>query len=95
MRPQRIQLRRFSGWRMPENTVIVSRPSKWGNRHRIGGILGHTASTAVEAYRHELENGFWISVDEVRRGLRGKNLACWCPAGAPCHADVLLEVANS
>lgn len=26
--------------------------------------------------------------------LRGKNLACWCEPGAPCHADVLLELAN-
>lgn len=26
--------------------------------------------------------------------LRGQNLACWCDAGAPCHADVLLELAN-
>lgn len=26
--------------------------------------------------------------------LRGKNLACWCKLGAPCHADVLLELAN-
>lgn len=26
--------------------------------------------------------------------LRGKNLACWCPPGQPCHADVLLELAN-
>ncbi|MDX0178660.1 DUF4326 domain-containing protein [Sinorhizobium meliloti] len=26
--------------------------------------------------------------------LRGKNLACWCRPGAPCHADVLLQVAN-
>jgi hypothetical protein len=27
--------------------------------------------------------------------LRGKNLACWCPLDAPCHADVLLELANT
>jgi len=27
--------------------------------------------------------------------LRGKDLACWCPLDVPCHADVLLEVANS
>jgi hypothetical protein len=27
-------------------------------------------------------------------GLRGKDLACWCPLGQPCHADVLLEIAN-
>lgn len=26
--------------------------------------------------------------------LRGKNLACWCKIGAPCHRDVLLELAN-
>jgi hypothetical protein len=26
--------------------------------------------------------------------LRGKNLACWCALDAPCHADVLLELAN-
>jgi hypothetical protein len=27
--------------------------------------------------------------------LRGKNLACWCKPGQPCHADVLLKLANS
>lgn len=26
--------------------------------------------------------------------LRGKNLACYCPIDQPCHADVLLEIAN-
>jgi hypothetical protein len=26
--------------------------------------------------------------------LRGKDLACWCPLDEPCHADVLLELAN-
>lgn len=26
--------------------------------------------------------------------LRGKNLACWCKQGQPCHADVLLDLAN-
>ena len=27
--------------------------------------------------------------------LRGKNLACWCALDQPCHADVLLAIANS
>lgn len=27
--------------------------------------------------------------------LRGRDLACWCPLDLPCHADVLLEVANA
>jgi hypothetical protein len=31
----------------------------------------------------------------ARRELRGKDLACYCPEGEPCHADVLLEIANS
>jgi hypothetical protein len=30
---------------------------------------------------------------EIRQALRGKNLACWCRADQPCHADVLLEIA--
>ena len=29
------------------------------------------------------------------RPLRGKNLACWCPLDQPCHADVLLRLANA
>lgn len=32
---------------------------------------------------------------EIVRDLRGKNLACWCKAGELCHADILLEIANS
>lgn len=31
----------------------------------------------------------------IRQELRGKDLACWCPLDQPCHADVLLEIANS
>ena len=26
--------------------------------------------------------------------LRDHDLACWCPLDQPCHADVLLEIAN-
>lgn len=34
-------------------------------------------------------------LDQIREELRGKNLACWCPLDQPCHADVLLELANN
>lgn len=34
------------------------------------------------------------SLEQIQRELRGKNLACWCKPGDPCHADVLLELAN-
>lgn len=36
----------------------------------------------------------WWPIDAARSMLRGKNLACWCKSGMPCHADVLLELAN-
>lgn len=35
-----------------------------------------------------------VTPDEIRTYLRGKDLACWCPLNQPCHADVLLEIAN-
>ena len=33
-------------------------------------------------------------VDLARSELHGHDLACWCPLDQPCHADVLLEIAN-
>lgn len=32
--------------------------------------------------------------DAAKAYLCGKNLACWCKIGEPCHADILLELAN-
>ncbi|WP_146081034.1 DUF4326 domain-containing protein [Pseudoclavibacter sp. AY1H1] len=34
------------------------------------------------------------TVAEIRLELAGKDLACWCPLGQLCHADVLLRIAN-
>ena len=34
------------------------------------------------------------SADEICAELAGRNLCCPCPPGRPCHADVLLELAN-
>ena len=88
--PQRIQLRRRKGWRMPENTVNVARPSKWGNPFTVPK---YGRELAVESFRNMV-----ISLLAVRAvdltPLRGKNLACWCKLGEKCHADVLLELAN-
>lgn len=35
------------------------------------------------------------TVDEIRTALKGRDLACWCADDAPCHAEVLLALANS
>ena len=34
-------------------------------------------------------------LDAMRYELRGRDLACWCRLDQPCHADILLELANS
>lgn len=39
--PERIQRRRAKGWRMPENTISVTRPGKWGNPFRAAKEDGY------------------------------------------------------
>ena len=86
--------------------VVVSRPSRWGNPLKVGArvecpdygivIPEITPKLAVELFREvwarRLEDG--PAAQAVLKGVRGKNLACWCALDAPCHADVLLELAN-
>jgi hypothetical protein len=51
---------------------------------------------AVDAYRSWVNQPAQSLVrDKARVALRGKNLGCWCKPGDPCHADVLLEIANA
>jgi hypothetical protein len=101
--PERIRLSRAKGWRKPDNTVVVARPTRWGNPFAIGRPQlqpgeagGMTREVAVARFREELLAGrLPFGVDEVKAELRGRNLACWCSLDGPCHGDVLLEVANS
>ena len=105
--PRRIQRRRTAGWRLPEGTVYVGRPTRFGNPFRVGEPRGDlpplTAAQAVTRYRRWLETRDSQPPSAVDRAvilaslheLRGRNLACWCPLDAPCHADVLLEMANA
>lgn len=98
--PRRIQLRRTAGFRLREvspNAVVVARPSKWGNPYRAGlGLTGPTAGDAVARYRTWLERTYpgQTVAAMARTELRGRDLACWCTPSEPCHADVLLEIAN-
>lgn len=97
MKPYRIQLSRKKGWRLPPNTVVVSRPSRWGNPHKVGWCelcnRTHTREEAIQEHRSAV---FFSRVltESLFAELRGKNLACWCRLDQPCHADVLLEIAN-
>ena len=98
--PERIQRKRSKGWRMPENTLYVGRPTKWGNQFPIG-LLGREASVMMfeESLNDWKNNTFGYgdshSFEEYIAPLRGKNLACWCPLDKVCHADVLLRLANA
>lgn len=90
--PKRIQRKRTKGWRMPEGAVYVGRPSRWGNPC---GVKLWGKQDAVDEFKLALISGcLKITVDDVKRELRGKDLACWCPLDQPCHADVLLKLAN-
>ena len=95
--PLRIQRKRTKGWRLPENTVYVGRPSIWGNPFRDAKTF-HIALlepiTMIQAMAFVSAWNPRLSKDAIS-SLRGKNLACWCPLNQPCHADVLLEIANA
>lgn len=89
--PERLRRSRVKGARLPEHAVVVTRPTKWGNPHPLE--LGR--EEAVARYREDLLGGkLAISVADVEAELAGRDLACYCPLDAPCHADVLLEIAN-
>lgn len=94
---------------MPGNAIYVGRPTKWGNPYMISPIVRGYPSLSYEQCASFVVNQFkfdgrerlgYPSEDEIRRELAGKDLACWCPLvdengdPFPCHASVLLEIAN-
>ncbi len=90
--------------------VVARGPGrKWGNVFVVHPILKtddpHTllmdaqAGVCFSREAAKVRYSQWLMVRpqyvaDAKKELRGKNLACWCPPGEPCHADVLLEVAN-
>ena len=102
--PKRIQRQRTK--RMPEGAVYVGRPSKWGNPWKAGDVIAveWDSTATTRTYRELLATpelvvslyriAFTPDADEIRDEFAGRDLACWCPLDQPCHADVLLELAN-
>ena len=84
----------------------VARPGPWGNPFTIADVqdelgLDKDAAQAEAVGRY----GRWVrgefdgpkpppSREKIRAELAGKNLACWCREGSPCHVDTLLKLAN-
>lgn len=63
----------------------------------MSGLEGRPSRTGSIRIACEAMAGYPRRAKLVARlpELRGKNLACWCSLNRPCHADVLLELANS
>jgi len=74
----------------PKDAVYVGRPSKWGNPFKI--TREHSRQDVIGQYENYIIDKLACHKLDIAE-LRGKDLVCWC-APAPCHADVLLELAN-
>lgn len=93
--PKRIQLSRKKGWRLPGGAVVVARPTRWGNPFPAKKPNAESRAIAVGRYRKWLFSPAGKTIRlAARECLAGRDLACWCPLGGPCHADILIEVAN-
>jgi hypothetical protein len=100
MTPKRIQRKRTKGWRTPPGAVYVGRPTKYGNPYRVEACGGgrREAVDLFEQLVRATDRGIWkrlASIEEIQRELRGKDLMCFCPLDQPCHADLLLKIANA
>lgn len=101
MPPNTVSVARPGPWGNPW-TIKTARESGYSRDERA------TAAWCVSLYA-EWFGGYGYSITRMLDGgdervarlrerlpeLRGKNLACWCALDAPCHADVLLELANA
>ncbi len=87
---------------MPPDTVKIDRTTRWGNPFVIG--KDGTREDCIALYRRFVAGNAATKRPDVLASrqfvaghiheLKGRNLACWCPLDGPCHADILLELAN-
>ena len=97
--PDAVIVARPSKWGNPASIV--------GKRVLLAGVEVFTGSItttdrqvrefAVRSFRWQLGNHpnlIGYTEAEVRAELAGRDLACWCPLDQPCHADILLTLAN-
>jgi hypothetical protein len=85
---------------MPADTLKVDRTTRWGNPFTPAECGSVAAAVAQHGrwMRGEIaapDGALPPSADAVQAGLRGHHLACWCPLDGPCHAELLLAIANA
>ena len=103
MPPNTVKADRSTGFGNPYRVSLAkSRDGKpldkpWvveSNAHAIMWMFATKDEATAAAVRLFTETMTDHMKDKVRLALKGKNIACWCSTGSPCHADVLLEIAN-
>ncbi|KFC62512.1 hypothetical protein FF80_03607 [Devosia sp. LC5] len=85
----------------------VARPGRWGNPFTIDDVVAELGVDGAKAQAEAVARySRWVrgelvmerappALEEIRAALAGRNLACWCKAGTPCHADTLIALANA
>ena len=79
---------------IPQGAIAIVRPSIWGNPFKISKEMSRS-QVIINFEKALLAGELKFSLSEVKSKLKGKDLACWCKVGEPCHGDVLLRYANS
>ena len=78
---------------------IVETHVRWATRAEVVELFRLTLTDPTPGMRlaYPSRGGHFmhVTLDEIRAELAGRDLACWCPLDQPCHADVLLELANA
>lgn len=105
--PRRLQLSRKKGYKLPDGAVNCARPTKWGNPYIVG--VSGTQLDCVILHRFLLDGQLTLAAPNPSiqtlldhrnfvlaniESLRGRDLACWCKPGTPCHVDTYLLLAN-
>ena len=93
-----VKVDRSSRWGNPFVIGKVPDPKRLGRKaqRELWGVLVGDRAEAIELFRKWIQGPSEIAAewrDSVHL-LGGQNLACWCPLDGPCHADILLELAN-
>lgn len=100
MPPNTVKVDRSTKWGNPFNWKDLPRYDQDSDDieadRRSDALLRFYATVDFEsAVKHDIGRPrAYPTNEQIRAALAGKNLACWCPLDQPCHADVLLELAN-
>ena len=87
---KRVHFNRYEGQRMPENSALVTRQTRYGNPFTVEEFGREEALRLFKIYLDWAIKWKLLDLDP----LAGKDLACNCQLNEACHADILLAKIN-